>query len=54
MLHDDVDVRLVLEGFLDRDEEILMSDVLDSVALQQVELLDFVLLDDLHRVSFVR
>lgn len=40
VLHDDVNARLVLEGFADAHQEVLAADALHQLALQHVELSD--------------
>lgn len=52
VLHDNVDFALVLEGLVNSNEEIVLAYFFDDLALQEVHLLDFFLLDDFHCVLF--
>lgn len=52
-LHQNVYLWLSLESFLDWDEEILMLNMLDEVALHEIELFDFSFFYDFHGISFV-
>jgi hypothetical protein len=50
ILHYDVDIRLILKGFANADQKILMAYMLNQLALKHIEFFYLGFLNDFHRV----
>jgi hypothetical protein len=50
ILHNDVDIRLILKGFANADQKILMANMLNELALKHVEFFYLGFLNDFHGV----
>ena len=50
ILHYDVDIGLILKGFANADQKILMANMLNQLALKHIEFFYLCFLNDFHRV----